>query len=161
MFAGTQRKGGQRVCVEEVGGQGWLSMVLFVLFFSVRGKTAELRKSFAVAREEAGAGLPEGVLRTRSCRTASSQERATLECHPYMWHADPYKAPSGPRRRPIGITRQTENQRGRLECSLLTTLGPLRSEQLKETGERSETGKRRASCCFFFFELHLFFLLCF
>lgn len=80
-----------------------------------------------------------------------------LECHPYTQHAEPRKAPSGPRRRPIGITRWTENQRGRLECSLLTTLGPLRLEQLKGTGERSESGKKGASFFFFFFELHLFF----
>ena len=78
-----------------------------------------------------------------------------LECHPYTQHAEPGKAPSSPGRRPIEITRRTDNQRGRLECSLLTTLGPLCLEQLKGTGERSDSGKKRAS--FFFFELHLFF----
>lgn len=35
---------------------------------------------------------------------------------------------------PSGITRGTENQRGCLECSLLTTLGPLPFEQPKELG---------------------------
>lgn len=99
MFAGTQRKGGG-VCVQRRSGAGWLSMVLFVLFFSVRGKTAELRKSFTVAREESGSRASR-----RSPENAGPVALPALRKGP-PWNAiptcvvppDPYKAPTGPRR---------------------------------------------------------------
>lgn len=81
MLAGTQRKG--CVCAEEVEGGGWLRMMLFV--FSVRGKAADQRESFPVAREELGPGLPEGVPRTQVLLPAHrhfSGRGHTVDCHP-------------------------------------------------------------------------------
>lgn len=83
---------GRCVCAEEVGGRGMAKDGAFCFVFSVRGKTAELRESFAVAREEPGAGLPEGAPRMWSCRTASSQERAT------PWSAIPTRSMQSPAR---------------------------------------------------------------
>lgn len=80
------------MCAEEVRGRGVAKDGAFCFVFSVRGKTAELRESFIVAREEPGAGLPEGVWRTRFCRAASSQERAT------PWSAIPTHSTQSPAR---------------------------------------------------------------
>ena len=131
MLAGTQSKGG--VCAEEVGGGGWLRMLLFV--FSVRGKAADQRESFPGAREELGPGLPEAVPRTQVLLAAHrrfSGRGHAVDRHPYTQHADPCEAPADRGNR-VGITRRTESQRGPGVFSAYDS-GPLRVERLKELG---------------------------
>ena len=112
MLAGTQRKGG--VCAEEVGGGGWLRMVLFVFFSERESCRSEGELSWGQRRAGARASRssPENA---GSVGGTPPLLRKGPRRGPPSLHAArrPLRGPSGPRqpRRDNQADRKSEGPR--------------------------------------------------